>query len=192
MAADLSTLLSQPSSPPFIYLHHPHHPSSSALPAVLPSRCLVARLDAYEHYTPRLLLSGALNKLVPTEEGVEISTWDGFARRLKGIWSDLSRSTANGHGDKKSKGKVKDAFHGDETSIQIVVVVTKAERLRIVLGSGWSVITRIAEMTGVPVTVLLASSAPWDEIRPPRGDALEPIHIYLPPPTRDGKSRPGI
>lgn len=39
---------------------------------------------------------------------------------------------------------------------------------------------------GVPLSVVLASSVPWDELRPPRGDALEPIHIYLPPSTREG------
>lgn len=37
------------------------------------------------------------------------------------------------------------------------------------------------------MTVVLVSQVPWDELRPPRGDAFEPIHVYLPPPSREGK-----
>ena len=42
--------------------------------------------------------------------------------------------------------------------------------------------------TGVPATVVLCSSIPWDELRPPRGDAPEPVQLYLAAPTKEGKS----
>lgn len=40
------------------------------------------------------------------------------------------------------------------------------------------------------MSVVLVSSVPWDELRPVRGDPLEPIHLYLPSSSRDGTSYP--
>ena len=128
MADTLHNVLSSPNAPPFIYLHHPHHPTTSAVPA-FPSRCLVAHVDAIEHHNPRLLYSGVINKLAPSDEEGEINTWDGFARRLR----EFGR-----------KGNGKRQVDGEER--QVVVVITKAEKLRTVLGGGWAVITRLAEL----------------------------------------------
>jgi len=130
------TLFSSSSAPPFIYLHHPHHPSSSAVPE-LPTRCMVAHLDAIEHHTPRLLLSGALNRLDPDGEG-EVSTWDGFSRRLREIWTK-SRSKGKGEADET------DETEGGKER-RVILIITKAERLRTVLGRNWAVITRLAEL----------------------------------------------
>jgi origin recognition complex subunit 5 len=43
----------------------------------------------------------------------------------------------------------------------------------------------------VPACVVLASTIPWDELRPARADALEPINVYLPPLTREGTQPSG-
>jgi origin recognition complex subunit 5 len=37
------------------------------------------------------------------------------------------------------------------------------------------------------MSVVLVSTVPWDELRPARGDALEPIHLYIPSSSREGK-----
>ncbi|WRT66411.1 uncharacterized protein IL334_003367 [Kwoniella shivajii] len=181
MESSLFRFLSCTPSPSFIYLHHPHHPSTSLPP--LPSDGAIAKLDAVEHNTPRLLLSGILNKLGQEEE---VNTFDGFAIRLRSWWNDRSH---RGKGKGKSKTKINghtsgyDGYDVDEE--QVIIMITKAERLRLVLGNGWSIITRLAELTGVPITVVLCSSSPWDHVRPIRGDAFEPVHIYLPPPSKE-------
>ncbi|EIW70339.1 hypothetical protein TREMEDRAFT_68006 [Tremella mesenterica DSM 1558] len=268
----LHALLSNPYSPPFIYIHHPHHPSSS--PSVLssfPPNCLVTKVDGVEHHTPRLLYSSILSQLtshlsklsqlsshLPTssqlfsssshlsgpselstmesEEGV--STWDGFSRKLKQIHKDIKslssdqpaevdtsstfdtlhtlghaglsnisesigqgssrdattkrQTQASGSKEKKNTQKkqpLKEDEKDDSDEIEerektLVVIITKAERLRSSFGHGWSVITRMAELTDLPITVIFCSQLPWDELRPPRGDSLEPVHIYIPPPSR--------
>ncbi|ORY21095.1 origin recognition complex subunit 5 C-terminus-domain-containing protein [Naematelia encephala] len=181
MSDTIGTLLASPYPPPFIHLHHPHHPPSLALasPSDLPAHCLQARVDAIEHHTPRLFYSGILTRLGSVDTG-EVSTWDEFVRRLKGCWTcRKGKGKVNGH-----RHAEKD--HGEESSTAFVLVITKAERLRQVLGGGgWAALTRLSELSGIPISVVFASQVPWDELRPRRGDALEPIHIYLPPPTRD-------
>ena len=137
MAETIIRLLSSPSAPSLIYLHHPHHFSTSAIPD-LPGQCLVAQLDTIEHHTPRLFYSGVINKLDPHEEG-EINTWDGFSRRLREVWM-------------KSKGKRKADVSEDGVGRQVVLIITKAERLRTVLGGGWAVITRLAELVSTAKT----------------------------------------
>ena len=204
MSDDLVTLLSHPHAPGFIYLHHPHHPSSSTTPE-LPSRCTVLLLDAIEHFTARILYTSAVRQLDGGYEG-DITTWDGFARALADGWArkqgagePLANGTTSSTASSiKGKGKAR-AEQGPNGSLpnghpgttdegQVVLLISHAERLRHVLGSNWSVLTRLAELVIVPISVVLSSSVPWDEVRPPRGDAPEPIHLYLAAPTREGKS----
>ena len=166
------TLLESPNPPPFIYLHHPHQPPVYANPAVT-SRCVTtqldtighhvcyfAQLDAIEHHTPRLLWSGALWK-ISEAFGVdsigEVSTWDGFSRGLRDLWEKLQekkinpRSTGTQGGKGKGKereetvnGKGHTVFTGNTELV--VLVITKAERLRGILGLGWAMMTRLAEL----------------------------------------------
>lgn len=135
MAAQLHTLLSVPCPPPFIYLHHPHLPSTSAIPDLPPS-CLVAQLDAVEYHTPRLFFSGIASHLSKAmccgDEQGEITTLDGLVRKVRELW------------DGRRKGKRKAGVGDDEA--KVVLVVTKAERLKGVLGGGWAVMTRLAEL----------------------------------------------
>lgn len=144
----LSTLLSFPSAPPFIYLHHPHHPTTAIEPQ-LPERCSVARLDAVEHHSARLFYAGALAKVSaalavtrktgirhdPGGDGREVLTWDAFAKGLRSLWAKHA-----GKGKSPAKGET------DEDEGQIVLLITKAERLRGVLGPGWTALTRMNEL----------------------------------------------
>ncbi len=131
---ELATLLAHPGAPCLVHLHHPHHPASAIAPA-LPARCRAVRLDAVEHHSPRLVYAGALARLAAVlgaEQGRgDVLSWDQFARGLRSLWA------AHGTG----KGRRKD---GDEG--QVVLLVTKAERLKSVLGAEWTAMTRLREL----------------------------------------------
>ncbi|WWC62008.1 uncharacterized protein I303_104595 [Kwoniella dejecticola CBS 10117] len=201
--SDITTILSNPPIPPFVYLHHPHHSSTSLdlssssssstnSSSGYGSSTRIARIETVEYHTPKLLLSGILDKLSDDKDEVEVQTFDGFAVKLR-TWYSAQFQPMNGNVAIKGKGKAKAKVngHGDygregkEGDLSVVVVITKAERLRLVLGDGWSVITRLTELVGVPISVVLCSTIPWDNVRPFRGDAPEPIHVYFPPPTRE-------
>lgn len=143
----LSTLLSFSSAPPFIYLHHPHHPTTAIQPT-LPDRCSVAHLDAIEYHSSRLFYAGGLAKVSaalavtrktgirhdPGGDGREVLTWDGFAKGLRSLWAKHA-----GKGKSPSRS-------GDEDEGQIVLLITKAERLKGVLGQAWTALTRMKEL----------------------------------------------
>ena len=205
----LHTLLSY-SSPPFIHVHHPHIPSSSVL-LTKPDGCVVVKLDLVEYYNHRILLSGILHKLSDAlpiagklgkrdvvDAANDVGTWDEFTRRLKAIWQSpkvAGASTINGHDG-----------HPEPAVQRLAILLAHGERLRGILGQSMAAMTRIAELvsrswrlclhlcseadaqTGLPVSLILASSIPWDDLRPHQGDALEPIHIYIPPHTKEGLS----
>lgn len=138
----LATLVAHPGAPGLVHLHHPHHPASAITPT-LPARCVVLELDGIEHHTQRLLYSGALNRLAyalgkeeSAHAGREVLSWDAFARGLNGLWAT-----------RRGKGKGKRVEDDDEG--QIVLLVTKAERLRSSLGAEWAAFTRLTELVGV-------------------------------------------
>lgn len=125
----LSLLLSTPSPPPFIYVHHPHSPTSSlAFPGVS------AKVDGIECHTPKLLWSAVISRLEGKDGGV-IDSLDTFIRRLR---SNRDEVEINGKGKSKGKGKEKEG--------PVSIVITKAERLPRIMGSGWAVMTRLAEL----------------------------------------------
>ncbi|CAK9781969.1 hypothetical protein CC85DRAFT_138693 [Cutaneotrichosporon oleaginosum] len=168
---DLAALLEFPGAPSLIHLHHPHH-ASSAIDPVLPARCRVVRLDAVEHHTSRLLYAGAISRLARAlgkdADVGEVPSWDLFARGLRAAWAPP---------EKKRKRKT----DGEQGDAQLVILVTKAERLQAVLGAEWTAMTRLAELTGLPATLVLCSQMPWEDLRPARCDAPEPVHVYLEP-----------
>jgi origin recognition complex subunit 5 len=125
----LALLLSTPSPPPFIYIHHPHSPTSSLeFPEVS------AKVDGIECYTPKLLWSAIISRL-EGKDGVLVDSLDTFIRRLR---SHRNEGEING----KSRGKGK----GREKEEAVSIVITKAERLPRIMGSGWAVMTRLAEL----------------------------------------------
>lgn len=141
MISKLDTLLRYPGSPPFIYVHHPHHPAS--LLSLPESTSSLVTLDVIEYCTPRLLYSGILHKL-GSELG-EIPSWDLFVRGLRSLVSGRTQKATPGKGKRKAAVMENGDDH-IEGSNGLVVVLTHAERLRTVLGSGWSVITRLSEL----------------------------------------------
>lgn len=129
----LSLLLSTPVPPSFIYIHHPHCPTSSLeFPEVS------AKVDGIECHTPKLLLSAIISRLEGRDGGL-VDTLDTFFRRLR---------TSQG-GDGKVKGKGKGKGKEKEREGAVSIVITKAERLPRVLGSGWAVMTRLAELVSL-------------------------------------------
>ncbi|KAL7421631.1 hypothetical protein Q5752_003400 [Cryptotrichosporon argae] len=186
----LTTLLAQPLVPPFIYVHHPHHPTPSlslvAPAAASSSTARVATLDAIEHHTPRLLYSSIVARLSRTcghEVEAEIKTFDALARALRGVFA-AAKATGNGKGKGKageaSADGLGDAAHAHGVAI---IVITKAERLRSVLGPRWAAITRLGELAELPITVVLASQVPYDTLRPLA--APEPVHVAVAPVLRE-------
>jgi len=124
----LALLLSTPVPPPFIYIHHPHCPTSS-----LDFPDVSVKVDGVECHTPKLLLSAIISRLEGKDGGL-VDTLDTFIRRL--------RVYSGGDGKSKAKGKGKER----EKDGVVSIVITKAERLPRVLGSGWAVMTRLAEL----------------------------------------------
>ncbi|ODN94258.1 hypothetical protein L198_05114 [Cryptococcus wingfieldii CBS 7118] len=181
MADSIETLLSTPSAPPFVYLHHPHHSATDLPPSLESARehSLFARLDTIEHYNTKLFYSGILHRILGEDASVEeVSSWDAFSLKLKSWWCERHQI---GNSRKKVRGW---SYKEEVDNENIVLLVTHAERLKNVLGSNWAVMTRLAELSNVNITVILASASPWDLVRPHRVDAPEPIHIYLQAPTR--------
>jgi origin recognition complex subunit 5 len=139
----LSTLLSATVPLPFIYLHHPHHPPAS-LVLNLPPHARLARIDAIEHHSPRLLYSGILNALGGNADSN--GSWDGFVRSLRSVATRDVKGKGKGKGKANGNGNLIGKGSEVTEDTAVVILITKAERLRTVLGSGWTVITRLAEL----------------------------------------------
>ncbi|WVO16167.1 hypothetical protein L204_103837 [Cryptococcus depauperatus] len=183
MAEELESLLTTSSSPAFIYLHHPHHssPSLATLPALVSSDKIIAKLDTIEYNTEKLLWSGIFSKITSDEKRGEVATWDVLSLALRKWWNER----LFGDGGRDRRDRTQNACEGlKHVRDGIIILVTHAERLKNILGQDWAVITRISELIGIQATLILASSAPWDHVRPHRANALEPLCVYLPAPTR--------
>jgi origin recognition complex subunit 5 len=142
----LTLLVLTPLPPPFIYIHHPHQPTTSLS---LPSSTNQARVDAIECYTPKILWSAIVSRLEGKDAGL-IDNLDTFIRRLKGAGQAGWRP--DGNTKKSLKGKEKEkAKEVDEGRRAMSIVITKAERLPKIMGSGWAVMTRLSELVG-PLT----------------------------------------
>jgi hypothetical protein len=114
----------------------------------------VVRLDAVEHHAPRLVYAGALARLaavLETEWRGEVLSWDQFARGLRGLWA-------------ARKGRRKDG----EDEGQVVLLVTKAERLKGVLGAEWTAMTRLGELVS---SSLLSSEQETAQLKAGEGSA---------------------
>lgn len=157
MSSELSTLFNIPHAPGFIYLQHPHTPTSSSVPTPSPGS-IQAQVSAIEYNTARLLYSGILHRIAisigTTWTGGEVRTWEGFSRGLKTLWDGLNsqgRSRRPVKGSKKGKEKEVAPIEAEvggtgEERLNWVVLVTHAERLPRILGPQWSVLTRLAEL----------------------------------------------
>lgn len=104
---------------------------------------------------------------------------------MRGLWTQHVKASkaAAGKGKGRSNGNAED---GEDDEGQVVIVVTKAERLKSVLGSSWTAFSRLAELVDIPATVVFCSQMPWEDLRPQRGDVPEPVHLYMEPLRRDG------
>jgi hypothetical protein len=71
-----------------------------------------------------------------------VDSLDTFIRRLR---SHRNGGEMNGKGKAKGKGKEKEGA--------VSIVITKAERLPRIMGSGWAVMTRLAELVSLYSTI---------------------------------------
>lgn len=148
--------LALPYPPAFLYLHHPHHPATQAIPeaASISPDCLVVRVNTVEYFNLRLLLSGLLCKAVSglgqNDEDIEVADWDAFRRGLDGAFRIAGQGEkANGKGKAKAQnGDVEMSEEGSETAEpkKLVIFIERAERLKAVLGTHWHVISRLGEL----------------------------------------------
>lgn len=100
-------------------------------------------MDGIECNTPKLLWSAIISRLEGKDGGL-VDTLDAFLRRL-GTCQYGSDSNGIGKGRSKGKGKEKEK----EREGAISIVITKAERLPKIMGSGWAVMTRLAELVSL-------------------------------------------
>jgi hypothetical protein len=63
----------------------------------------------------------------------------------------LANGNGHAHGNGHENGVVE--IGGVDEERTVVVVVTKAERLRTVLGAGWAVMTRLAELVSDMISI---------------------------------------
>lgn len=78
-------------------------------------------------------------------ENGEIATWDDFARYLR---QHLNAGITKGKGKRKADEMENGDGEGNAATC-VVVILTHAEKLRTVLGQGWAVMTRLAELVGL-------------------------------------------
>jgi hypothetical protein len=96
-------------------------------------------VDGIECYTPKLLWSAITSRLEGKDGGL-VDSLDTFIRRLR---SHYHEGEIIGKGKSKGKGKEK------EKEGAVSIVITKAERLPRIMGSGWAVMTRLAELVSL-------------------------------------------
>lgn len=135
----LDLLLSSSRTPPaFVYLHHPHQPTSSLK---WPARGRICKVDAVESCTPKLLWSAIISRLEGKDAGV-MDTMDMFLRALRTLQATSTAKSATGKDKGKGKAKAATALELEP----VCIVITKAERLPKVLGHHWTALTRLAEL----------------------------------------------
>ena len=154
----LALILSSQTPPPFIYIHHPHHPTTSL---EWPSSIKGYRVDAIECNTPKTIWSAIISRLEGGDAGL-VDSMDTFLRRLRLLApaqapgqygnGNASSKTPKANGSVRAKGKGKEMKlingHSNMNERGLCVVITKAERLPRVFGQNWTVMTRIAELVG--------------------------------------------
>ena len=165
----LALLVQTATPPPFIYIHHPHHPTTSL---EWPATIKGYRVDAIECHSPKMMWSAIISRLEGGDGGM-VDSMDAFLRRLRAVGQEgtstsTSRTTtANGSARSKGKGKEKELMNGHRNgSIQEVgmsVIITKAERLPKVFGQNWTVMTRLSELVGLKIKININGESRNDE-----------------------------
>ncbi|KZP22257.1 hypothetical protein FIBSPDRAFT_859838 [Athelia psychrophila] len=192
--------------PSFIYINDPTNPriSSLALRSLLEgcsklstgesSRVRFAHVNAVACFTARVFYDTALNALAdfqPSwEEGSE--NWnraDGNGGGVGMRWNDSVDGFVHGlravHADAVDMGRDKGKGMNGGVDVQMVLVVERAERLKETLPDLLVPLTRLAELSQVPITVILLSEVRWQDIKPPLGASPTPYHIDVAVPSKE-------
>ena len=136
-------LLRRPGLIPFIWIHHSHTPTPLL---ELPKQGdNVIIIDAIEYHSLKLFYSGILSKL-DANVG-QVDSFDVFAKALRDLRTGPGSSGAVK--GKRKAGEVNGHGAQGDNRDGLSIVVTHAERLRSILGSSWTVFTRLAELVSL-------------------------------------------
>ncbi|KAI0260757.1 origin recognition complex subunit 5 C-terminus-domain-containing protein [Gloeopeniophorella convolvens] len=110
---------------------------------------------------------------------------DGFLHGLRALQSQLSDDVqSQGRGVGEGKGKLRS--QGRAKDVKMVLVVDRAERLKVTLPELVVPLTRLAELSGVDIRTIFIAQSPWEDIKPPVGAAIDPFHLAVRPPSQEG------
>ncbi|KAJ7054172.1 putative origin recognition complex, subunit 5-like protein [Mycena amicta] len=185
---ELSTLLTG-FAPPFIFVHDPISPrtTASVVSSVLKlktqasdasTRVDFAGVDAAACFNPRLLYDAVLNKLAQWQP-----RWEHGCLVWGGDDGERWNQNLDGflHGLVAVETHIRQHSDGNDEGGQIVILVERAERLQDNMPELIVPLTRLAELTGLNLSVLFVSDVPWEEVRPPFGGSPDPYFIDVGP-----------
>ncbi|KAI6137244.1 OPT oligopeptide transporter protein-domain-containing protein [Pisolithus sp. B1] len=190
--------------PPFIYITDANNPrvTASVVDAIFrqvpqgsdfPPTCY-ARVNAVTCFHARVFYDTVLNALAgweptwesgcqtwPGEDGVKYNdSIDSFLHGLRRLSAEHGTNPPNrGKGKGKAKAKTSST---EEPSL--VIFIERAERLCENLPELIVPLSRLAELARARVNVILLSSMPWVDLRPPLGAAPDPYFLDVEPLTK--------
>ncbi|KAJ7054166.1 origin recognition complex subunit 5 C-terminus-domain-containing protein [Mycena amicta] len=185
---ELSTLLTG-FAPPFIFVHDPISPrtTASVVSSVVKlktqasdasTRVDFAGVDAAACFNPRLLYDAVLNKLAQWQP-----RWEHGCLVWGGDDGERWNQNLDGflHGLAAVETHIRQHSDGNKEGGQIVILVERAERLQDNMPELIVPLTRLAELTRLNLSVLFVSDVPWEEVRPPFGGSPDPYFIDVGP-----------
>ncbi|KAG8757744.1 hypothetical protein FRC14_001573 [Serendipita sp. 396] len=131
--------------------------------------------DATECITPKVLFDRVLNGLsswTPDWEGGALNWASATGERYSGSFDAFVHGVRCIHREKMQN-------IGDKGGTAIIVL--NAERLKDHIPALITPLSRLADLTELPVTVVFLSHLPWEEVRPAIGSSATPSCIYIPP-----------
>ncbi|KAG9002188.1 hypothetical protein FRB94_013193 [Tulasnella sp. JGI-2019a] len=183
------------SPPPFIHVHDPSdtipspqaHLRQSSLPANSPFKTV--SINAVECYTPRILYTTIINQL--TSHSPEFDP-HGYAECFPGVdggskWDSSWDSFLEAFRDAYDRiYPMEDETLESSSQKNIALVISPAKRLKQNLPDLFVPFIRLRELSGIPVTVILISSAPWEELSPVffTSPCPDPYMVRLPAQTK--------
>lgn len=160
------------SSPPFVHIYDPTTPQDTSqiiqtLLSQLQEQSSVV-LDATECVTPKLVFDRILNGL---------AEWTPD-------WDAGSTNWASNASGERYNGSIDAFIHGlrvlhREKQKPMIIVVTHAERLKENIAGVVIPLSRLRDLTSLPISVVFHSRTPWEEVRPAIGSAVVPEILHI-------------
>ncbi|KAF8584671.1 hypothetical protein K439DRAFT_1345558 [Ramaria rubella] len=154
--------------PPCIHIHAPvsPRPTASLVCLVLSAMKIpYASVQGVECFNSRLVFDRVLNTL----SGWQIQWTQGCETFGAGKY--------NGDLDEFIEGLR--VIYREKALEKMVLVVERAERFKEKLPELMVPLTRLAELSGLPITIIFVSEVSWFDLRPPYGAAIDPLLLEL-------------